>query len=154
MTLCHVLWVNLCNTQFFREAKLCTSIRFFSRNRPRSVSSSFRRATLKRRNCCAAPSTTWPRRSRLSSRAENDDYAEKVGIHWATAQALDLLDNDVKGIHFYTLNQSKAALHIYEWLGVSSSQALGEGRGCAISTGERCSVHHISIGKLGLWGLP
>lgn len=63
---------------------------------------------------------------RALSRAENDEYAEKVGIHWATAQVLDLLDNDVKGIHFYTLNQSKAALHIYEWLGVSSSQGLGQ----------------------------
>lgn len=63
---------------------------------------------------------------RAMARAENDDYAEKVGIHWATAQALDLLDNDVRGIHFYTLNQSKAALHIYEWLGVSSSEGLGK----------------------------
>jgi methylenetetrahydrofolate reductase (NADPH) len=72
--------------------------------------------------------TTFPAKLlRAMGRAENDDYAEKVGIHWATAQALDLLDNDVKGIHFYTLNQSKAALHIYEWLGVSSSQALGKG---------------------------
>ena len=63
---------------------------------------------------------------RAMARAENDDYAEKVGTHWATAQALDLLDNDVKGIHFYTLNQSKATLHIYEWLGVSSSYGLGQ----------------------------
>jgi len=61
---------------------------------------------------------------RAMGRAENEEYAEKVGIHWATAQALDLLDNNVKGIHFYTLNQSKATTHIYEWLGVSSSQAL------------------------------
>jgi methylenetetrahydrofolate reductase (NADPH) len=61
---------------------------------------------------------------RALSRAENDEYAEKVGIHWATAQALDLLDNNVKGIHFYTLNQSKATMQIYEWLGVSSSKAL------------------------------
>ncbi len=65
---------------------------------------------------------------RAMMRAENDDYAEKVGIHWATAQVLDLLDNGVKGIHFYTLNRSKAALNIYEWLGVSSSQGLGQRR--------------------------
>jgi len=61
---------------------------------------------------------------RAMGRAESEEYAEKVGIHWATAQALDLLDNNVKGIHFYTLNQSKATKHIYEWLGVSSSKAL------------------------------
>jgi len=57
-------------------------------------------------------------------RAESDEYAEKVGIHWATAQVLDLLDNGVRGIHFYTLNRSKAALQIYEWLGVSTSPRL------------------------------
>ncbi len=65
---------------------------------------------------------------RAMMRAENDDYAEKVGIHWATAQVLDLLDNGVKGIHFYTLNRSKATRNIYEWLGVSSSQGLGQRR--------------------------
>ena len=71
--------------------------------------------------------TTFPAKLlRAMARAENDEYAEKVGIHWAAAQALDLLDNDVRGIHFYTLNQSKAALNIYEWLGVSSSEGLGQ----------------------------
>jgi methylenetetrahydrofolate reductase (NADPH) len=71
--------------------------------------------------------TVYPSKlQRALARAENDDYAEKVGIHWATAQALDLLDNSVQGIHFYTLNQSKAALNIYEWLGVSSSKGLGQ----------------------------
>ncbi len=59
-------------------------------------------------------------------RKTNTEY--KVGIHWAAAQVLDLLDNGVKGIHFYTLNRSKAALNIYEWLGVSSSQGLGQRR--------------------------
>jgi methylenetetrahydrofolate reductase (NADPH) len=63
---------------------------------------------------------------RAMSRAENDEYAEKIGTHWATAQVLDLLDNQARGIHFYTLNQSQAALHIYEWLGVSSSAGLAQ----------------------------
>ncbi len=58
------------------------------------------------------------------SRAENDDYVRKVGIHWATQQVMDLIDNDVKGIHFYTLNQSKATKEIYETLGISSSSSL------------------------------
>jgi methylenetetrahydrofolate reductase (NADPH) len=57
-------------------------------------------------------------------RANNDDYVEKVGIHWATEQVRDLIDNDVRGIHFYTLNNSRATLKIYENLGVKDSSQL------------------------------
>ncbi len=58
------------------------------------------------------------------SRAENDEYVEKVGTHWATQQVLDLLDHKVSGIHFYTLNRSKSTVKIYESLGVKSSEGL------------------------------
>src|SRR6187401_1062703 len=34
------------------------------------------------------------------------DAVKNIGIHWATEQARDLLDHQVRGIHFYTLNQS------------------------------------------------
>ena len=61
---------------------------------------------------------------RAMDRADNDEAAEHVGIHWATEQVRDLIDNKVKGIHFYTLNKSKATLKIYESLGVQSSEGL------------------------------
>ena len=48
----------------------------------------------------------------------------KVGIHWATEQCRDLLDNQVRGIHFYTLNRSDATRQIYENLGVKDSAGL------------------------------
>jgi methylenetetrahydrofolate reductase (NADPH) len=60
------------------------------------------------------------------SRAEDDDHVEKVGIHWATEQVRDLIDNNVRGIHFYTLNKSKATLKIYDSLGVTSSARLNK----------------------------
>ena len=60
------------------------------------------------------------------ARTSNDEYVEKVGIHWATEQVRDLLDNDVRGIHFYTLNSSSATLKIYESLGVTNSNQLIE----------------------------
>jgi methylenetetrahydrofolate reductase (NADPH) len=47
-----------------------------------------------------------------------------VGIHWATEQCRDLLDNQVRGIHFYTLNRSDATRRIYENLGIKNSLAL------------------------------
>lgn len=59
-------------------------------------------------------------------RAENDEYASQVGIHWATEQVRDLLDNDVRGVHFYTLNKSKATRQIYASLGITSSEGLSK----------------------------
>ncbi len=55
-------------------------------------------------------------------RAESDEYVEKFGIHWATEQVRDLIDNKVKGIHFYTLNKSLQTLKIYESLGLKGSK--------------------------------
>ncbi|MEW6501038.1 MAG: methylenetetrahydrofolate reductase [NAD(P)H] [Thermodesulfobacteriota bacterium] len=61
---------------------------------------------------------------RAVDRAGSDEHVEKVGIHWATEQVRDLIDNEVRGIHFYTLNNSKATLKIYEALGVEDSVQL------------------------------
>jgi len=59
-------------------------------------------------------------------RAEDEEYIENVGIHWATQQVMDLLDNGVQGVHFYTLNRSDAAVRIYHSLGVTTSRKLRE----------------------------
>jgi methylenetetrahydrofolate reductase (NADPH) len=58
------------------------------------------------------------------ARARDDDFVENVGIHWATEQVRDLLDHKVRGIHFYTLNSSRATLKIYDALGVTCSTQL------------------------------
>mgnify|MGYP002640983401 FL=1 len=59
---------------------------------------------------------------RLISRADSDDYVANAGIHWASEQVRDLLDNDVRGIHLYTLNKSRATTQIYQSLGVRTSE--------------------------------
>jgi len=56
---------------------------------------------------------------RAIQRTKDDEAVEKVGIHWATEQVFDLYDHNVAGIHFYTLNHSKATLKIYKTLGMS-----------------------------------
>ncbi len=61
---------------------------------------------------------------RSVERAGSDEYIQKVGVHWATEQVRDLIDNNVRGIHFYTLNNSRETLKIYESLGVRDSHQL------------------------------
>lgn len=52
---------------------------------------------------------------RAVQRASDDPAdVERVGIEWATTQCRELLDANVRGIHFYTLNQSKATLAVYD----------------------------------------
>ncbi|HYE60471.1 MAG TPA: methylenetetrahydrofolate reductase [NAD(P)H] [Phycisphaerales bacterium] len=53
-----------------------------------------------------------------------EEAVRRVGVHWATEQCRDLLDHNVAGIHFYTLNRSTATREIYATLGVKDSRAL------------------------------
>lgn len=64
---------------------------------------------------------------RAVGRCGDDDAVARVGTHWATEQCRDLLDNGVRGIHFYTLNKSDATRTIYQNLGVNDSAALRAG---------------------------
>lgn len=57
-------------------------------------------------------------------RASTDEYVEKVGIHWAAEQVRDLLDNNVAGIHLYTLNKSDHVVQLYESIGIANSSDL------------------------------
>ncbi len=72
-----------------------------------------------------SPGTRFPARLLKSiGRVKTDEDVEKVGVHWATEQVSDLISNGVRGVHFYTLNSSKATLKIYETLGVQDSTQL------------------------------
>ncbi|WP_457638576.1 methylenetetrahydrofolate reductase [NAD(P)H] [Persephonella sp.] len=51
---------------------------------------------------------------KLQPVADRPEEVEKIGIEFAVKQCEDLLKNGVKGLHFYTLNKSRATIKIYE----------------------------------------
>jgi len=56
--------------------------------------------------------------TKLESVEGNPETVHKYGADYATMQCRDLLFNDVDGLHFYTLNKSKATVDIVKALGV------------------------------------
>jgi methylenetetrahydrofolate reductase (NADPH) len=56
----------------------------------------------------------------------DEEAVRRVGIHWATEQCRDLLDHNVRGLHFYTLNQSDATRQIYLNLGIARKADLAK----------------------------
>jgi methylenetetrahydrofolate reductase (NADPH) len=56
----------------------------------------------------------------------DDDSIRKLGLDWATQQCHGLLDNQVRGIHFYTMNRATATVEIYRRLGATTSDELAE----------------------------
>jgi len=57
---------------------------------------------------------------RAVSRAGSDEGVERVGTHWATAQIAELLNEDVPGVHLYTLNNSRSTIDICRNLGLDT----------------------------------
>lgn len=80
---------------------------------------------LMKRMAEVAAGTRFPARLiKAMYRAEDEEHQAKVGIHWATEQVRDLIDNNTKGIHLYTLNKSNATRQIYDSLGVTTTRGL------------------------------
>lgn len=60
---------------------------------------------------------------RALQRCQGDaEMVAHVGVHYASEQCLDLLENGVRGIHFYTLNRSDATRRIFASLGLRTAR--------------------------------
>jgi methylenetetrahydrofolate reductase (NADH) len=55
--------------------------------------------------------------TKLESLENDPDAVHRTGVEYATMQCHDLLFNGVEGLHFYTLNKSKATVEICKRLG-------------------------------------
>jgi methylenetetrahydrofolate reductase (NADPH) len=58
---------------------------------------------------------------RRMAECASDEEAAAVGIEWTVAQAADLLDHGVRGLHLYILNRVSVAKEIYRRLGLLQS---------------------------------
>ena len=57
---------------------------------------------------------------KLEKYKDNNLETAKLGIEYATKQVLELIENDVPGIHFYSLNKTKSVGHVLNNLGIST----------------------------------
>ena len=57
---------------------------------------------------------------KLENSINDDMETTKLGIEYATNQILELIDNDIPGIHFYSLNKTTSVGHVLNNLGISN----------------------------------
>lgn len=52
----------------------------------------------------------------VAEHAHDASAVERIGVEWATKQCLELIEQGVRGIHFYTLNRSRATRAVHDRL--------------------------------------
>lgn len=51
---------------------------------------------------------------KLEKYQDNQEEIEKIGVEYSIKQVEELIENKIEGIHFYSMNKSKATITIYE----------------------------------------
>jgi methylenetetrahydrofolate reductase (NADPH) len=62
---------------------------------------------------------------RRVEQAASEEAVQSVGISWALGQCRVLLESGAPGVHFYTLNRSKAAYAVYQGLRAGLPATVG-----------------------------
>jgi methylenetetrahydrofolate reductase (NADPH) len=75
---------------------------------------------------CAIPE---PLVTRIRAVADDPIAVRSVGVEVATALCAELLEGDIPGLHFYTMNQVSATFEVCRNLGLASLESAEPGKG-------------------------
>ena len=67
-------------------------------------------------------------RQKMADLKERTDDMEKYGIEYAVLQAEDLIRNEVRGLHLYSMNRSRPVISIVSQLSLETARATGKRR--------------------------